>query len=146
MTTPRQLAANRRNARLSTGPRSALGKRRVALNALRHGLSVAVPADPALAKEIVELAEGIADGSTDPEVQERARGVAVVQIDLERVRQARQLVIARRVSAGSTEEAFRREIRELVALDRYERRTMSRRKRATRAFQAALFRSIGGEQ
>jgi hypothetical protein len=35
---PRRLAANRANARKSTGPRSAAGKRRVARNALKHGL------------------------------------------------------------------------------------------------------------
>jgi hypothetical protein len=33
---PRQMAANRLNARKSTGPRTAAGKRRVALNALKH--------------------------------------------------------------------------------------------------------------
>ena len=34
----KQLAANRRNARLSTGPRTLKGKRRVRWNALKHGL------------------------------------------------------------------------------------------------------------
>jgi hypothetical protein len=37
-TTSRQLAANRRNARRSTGPRSAAGKAISARNAVRHGL------------------------------------------------------------------------------------------------------------
>jgi hypothetical protein len=35
--TPAKLAANRANARLSTGPRTAEGKRRIVLNALKHG-------------------------------------------------------------------------------------------------------------
>jgi hypothetical protein len=35
----KQLAANRRNARLSRGPMSAAGKRRSSLNNLRHGLT-----------------------------------------------------------------------------------------------------------
>lgn len=39
MTTDRQAAANRRNALLSTGPRTRLGKNRSRRNALRHGLT-----------------------------------------------------------------------------------------------------------
>ncbi len=40
----RKLQANRQNARLSTGPRTARGKRTVARNAIKHGL---------LAREVV---------------------------------------------------------------------------------------------
>jgi hypothetical protein len=39
MTTPAQIAANRRNARKSTGPRTEAGKEVSAGNALRHGLT-----------------------------------------------------------------------------------------------------------
>jgi hypothetical protein len=141
-----QLAANRRNARLSTGPRTASGKRSVAVNALRHGLSIPVFADPGLGTEIAELAESIANGSTEPEVQERARDVAAAQIDVERVRHARHLVIARPAIGAPVSkarvDAMRKELKELLALDRYERRAMSRRKSATRAFQVVLLRSI----
>ena len=41
MTSARKLEANRRNARASTGPRTAAGKARAAQNARRHGLSLA---------------------------------------------------------------------------------------------------------
>ena len=50
---------NRLNARASTGPKTAIGKARVARNALRHGLSVPVVRDPALAPEIEALARRI---------------------------------------------------------------------------------------
>jgi hypothetical protein len=143
-----QFAANRRNARLSTGPRTASGKRSVAVNALRHGLSIPVFADPGLATEIAELAQRIANGSTDPEVQERACDVAVAQIDVERVRHARRLVIARQAIGAPKAriDAMRKAFKELLALDRYGRRAMSRRKSATRAFQVALFRSVTSAQ
>jgi hypothetical protein len=39
MITKKQLQANRNNARLSTGPRTAEGRQRSRLNALRHGLT-----------------------------------------------------------------------------------------------------------
>jgi hypothetical protein len=41
----RRMAANRRNAKMSTGPTSCRGKQSSARNALKHGLSIA--ADPA---------------------------------------------------------------------------------------------------
>jgi hypothetical protein len=47
-TTEKQLQANRRNARLSTGPKTPEGKNRVRWNALKHGLlarSIVVPAN-----------------------------------------------------------------------------------------------------
>lgn len=41
MATERQLAANRRNAEKSTGPRTQQGKARSRMNALRHGFAAA---------------------------------------------------------------------------------------------------------
>ncbi len=41
MVSEKQLAANRRNAQKSTGPRTAEGKTRVSMNAMKHGLSAA---------------------------------------------------------------------------------------------------------
>jgi hypothetical protein len=43
MTTQKQLAANRRNAQLSTGPKSETGKAAIRLNATRHGLLSSAP-------------------------------------------------------------------------------------------------------
>ena len=147
MTSSRLAAANRRNARRSTGPRSASGKLSVAVNALRHGLSVPVLADPVLAGEVAELAERLANGSADSQVRELAVNVAAAQVDVERVRHARHALTTRPATGASGTEPrsgrLRDDIQELVALDRYERRAISRRRSAIRAWQAALFRTVG---
>jgi hypothetical protein len=41
MTSERKIEANKRNARKSTGPKTAEGKERVRLNAVTHGLTAA---------------------------------------------------------------------------------------------------------
>ena len=51
MTSPRQRAANRRNALHSTGPKTTTGRRRVASNAMSHGLSV--PVDPLTQQDLI---------------------------------------------------------------------------------------------
>jgi hypothetical protein len=119
----------------------------VAVNALRHGLSVSVFADPALAREVVELAERLANGATDSRMRELAVEVAAAQVDVERVRHARHALFARpAMGAPDTEPRpgeLCDEIHELVALDRYERRAISRRRSSIHALQAALFRAAG---
>ena len=52
MTSPRQRTANRRNALHSTGPKTTVGRRRVAANALSHGLSI--PVDPLTQHQLVD--------------------------------------------------------------------------------------------
>jgi hypothetical protein len=45
-----QIAANRRNARKSTGPRSSGGRKRASRNAYRHGLTLSISSTAAFAK------------------------------------------------------------------------------------------------
>jgi hypothetical protein len=56
MASERQIAANRRNAKKSSGPRSADGKARSRQNALRHGLSIASRAIPTFQQDVILLA------------------------------------------------------------------------------------------
>ncbi len=51
MATERQIAANRRNAQKSTGPRTPEGKARVRLNALKHGLSARYDVPPSAGEQ-----------------------------------------------------------------------------------------------
>ena len=88
MTSARKREANRRNARASTGPKTAAGKTRAAQNAHRHGLTVPLSADPTSSEDVAVLARMIAGRNASPEVQEIARRAAEAQIAVIRVRQA----------------------------------------------------------
>jgi hypothetical protein len=83
--------SNRRNARRSTGPKSAAGKAKVANNALRHGLAIPARLDPALNREIEGFAELIAGASASAFLLDCARRIAEAQIDLRRIRRVRLL-------------------------------------------------------
>ncbi|HEY8127354.1 MAG TPA: hypothetical protein VIF39_01365 [Hyphomicrobium sp.] len=89
MTSERQRQANRANAQSSTGPQTAKGKKRSAVNARRHGLNVSVLHDPLLAKEVEVLARRLGGPTASPELLFCARRVAEAQIDLQRVRACR---------------------------------------------------------
>jgi hypothetical protein len=94
MTTPRQLTANRRNARASTGPKSDAGKARSARNAFRHGLAIPVWSDAEHSIQAEDLACRIAGENSSPEILSVARRVAEAQIDLGRIRAARRHLLA----------------------------------------------------
>jgi hypothetical protein len=76
--------------RASTGPQTAHGRARAARNAFRHALSLPVCSNPALSEEVVTLARKIAGPGANTEAQDLALQVAEAQIDLRRVRYARQ--------------------------------------------------------
>lgn len=89
MTTSARTLANRRNARKSTGPKSASGKARSSKNALRHGLDSAISGDPAFAPQIEDMARALAGEGADADCLRCARRVAEAQLDLLRIRKIR---------------------------------------------------------
>src|SRR5690348_14117876 len=130
MTSPAVRTANRANAARSTGPRTCAGKAAVARNALRHGLSLPVLADPNLAVEVAALARAIAGEGASVARLAAAVRIAEAEIDVLRVRRVRAQIMA---------DAFteRDVTAPLMRLDRYERRALSRRKRAIRDFETS---------
>ncbi len=128
---------NRANAKRSTSPRTFAGKAKVARNACRHGLSLPVLADPALAPEIEAWARRIAGESASAARRALAVRIAEAQVDLIRVRRVR-LDLTGELAAG------RDVTKQLLRIDRYERRTLSRRQSAIKEFDAVA--SIGGER
>jgi hypothetical protein len=94
VTSTRKIEANRKNARASTGPKTAQGRARLARNALSHGLSLPVCSDPVLCEEVESLARKIAGTEARVEIREVARRAAEAQIDLGRVRYARYRLLS----------------------------------------------------
>ena len=100
MASERQIAANRRNAHKSTGPRSGAGRKRASRNAYRHGLTLSISSTAAFAKQLDELAHKIAGDTEDEIVLERARAVAQAELELARVRRAKVALIERASAFG----------------------------------------------
>ena len=98
MTSPRKIKANRANARSSTGPKTAPGRVRAARNAHRHGLSLSVFVDPTQSEQVEAFAREITGKPTNDDIYLLARRVAEVQIDLQRVRYARQQFLSDRLA------------------------------------------------
>ena len=134
MPSDRQIAANRNNAKKSTGPRSDAGRAASRRNARRHGLAISVGTDPAFQDEIEKLAKTLSLSRGVQHVDERAREAAEAELDLLRIRKVRAWVLETFYFAGNggTSSNLAEMNDKLVKLERYERRAFSRRNRALR--------------
>jgi hypothetical protein len=139
----------------SKGPRTAQGKLRSSRRAFRHGLSIPVLASSGLSKQVEDLARKIVGKKTSMDLLELARMVAEAQIDLARIRRTRHESLLRALAqkkktarALSEQDDAAAAIRVLSQLRihrrlaRHERRALSRRKSAMRAFDAARVEAV----
>ena len=179
MASERQIEANRRNARSSTGPRSTSGKKRASRSAYRHGLTKRITSAE-LTRQLNVRAHEIAGDASDLISLELARTIAEAEFELARVRRVKVALIERVAALGRfdvperfaspkdelawilqhycgatlwkgrpkfavdplpampsqepqrTAEAVRRVLPELIKLNRYETRAVTRRDRAIR--------------
>jgi hypothetical protein len=148
MATVKQIAANRRNALKSTGPRSVEGKKRSSSNAYRHGLSLGLIVSPDVQREILALATALRQGLNDSVSVDEAVGLAQGQLELQNIRGVKNATISTayvaslskrdksRTPAAKPEEALAKCIVDLLPrlrkLGRYERRAVAACNRAWR--------------
>jgi hypothetical protein len=92
MATERQIAANRLNARRSTGPKTPAGKRRASGNAYRHGLSI-VSDDLEHSEDAKLMLVRMIGDSKDECLIQVARAAVRAHLDLVRVRQTKANMI-----------------------------------------------------
>jgi hypothetical protein len=131
MTSDRKTAANRNNAKKSTGPRSKRGREVSCRNALRHGLAVSIGADPAFHEDIEKLAKALSFSAGSQKISENARVAAEAQFDLLRIRRTRAWLFDKLYFVQpAAPDNLAKLNEELAKLERYERRAFSKRKRA----------------
>jgi hypothetical protein len=129
MATEKQIAANRANSKRSTGPKTGIGRIKSGRNAFRHGLSL-----PADAAEIETLTGAFAEGFSiagggAPELL-AVRQLAMAHFELLRVRRVRERLLA----SLDCRDCRPRDLRRLIALTRYERIALAKRRKAACEF------------
>jgi hypothetical protein len=134
MPSERKIAANRSNAKKSTGPRSKAGRQASRRNALRHGLAIDIRTDPAYHDDIEQLAKMMSRASGRQSVSDSARDAAEAVLDLSRIRKIRASLFETIYFADTAAPDRLTELNDKLAkLERYERRAFSRRNRALRS-------------
>jgi hypothetical protein len=128
MVTEKQVAANRANAKRSTGPKTVAGRLKSSRNAFRHGLSAQLQPNIAVTERVDAMARLLVGSSADEEQRFAATEMAKAQLELLRIRATRASILAEvDLATGNLQQLQR-----LAALDRYERYAHTKRRRASR--------------
>jgi hypothetical protein len=127
MASEKQIAANRANAKRSTGPKTVAGKMASSRNAYRHGLSGPMQLDPIISAKVDAIANTLFGGEGGEDRLKKTADFAMAQIELLRIRATRTELMAKTELIYNNTQQLRR----IVALDRYERYALTRRRRAS---------------
>jgi hypothetical protein len=125
MASEKQIAANRANAKRSTGPKTLAGKMKSSRNALRHALSCRLPLDPLASEKLEALLNALVRGQPDHQQLSAAAELAEAEWELWRIRAARARMLL------DLECRDPHDLRRLQALDRYERYARTKRRIAS---------------
>jgi len=150
MSSARKLAANRDNAKNSTGPRSTAGKRRASRNAYRHGLAAASNGLLAVNKNTQALtAQIVADTDESVLAVTRAGEVAEAYSFLLHIRALKRQIIDRYLGAKGAQgmgavaaPSIKKVIAELFAIERYERRAGARLNTSLKALRPSIKNTV----
>jgi hypothetical protein len=131
LATEKQIAANRANAKRSTGPKTAAGKLRSSRNSFRHGLSAPAIWDPAASAKMDLIAGDLASSKAARDPRTSAAEFAEAQMEVLRIRAIRNEQWAS-ISQQEDEEFNPKDLKRLAALDRYERYALTKRRKASK--------------
>ena len=131
MASERQIAANRANAKRSTGPKTAAGKQKSSRNAFRHGLSRQGSGAVPSADEPPILAAVLAGEHASPERMVAAEEFSSAQAQMARIEAIRAEHWAS-IDLNRSLEANVKPLKQLAALDRYERYALTKRSQASK--------------
>jgi hypothetical protein len=129
--TEKQIAANCANAKRSTGPKTAAGKKKSSRNAFRHGLSSPAPVDLSTSAELQMLAVALAGEQATPEQLAAATEFAHAQAQMARIDMVRAAQWSA-IDLDAEPDCNLKNWKRLASLDRYCRYAFTRRKKASK--------------
>lgn len=144
MATAAQIAANRRNASKSTGPKTGGGKRASSRNAIKHGLTAAIATDDL--RHFAELIAAEFQGENvagDPKRQLLLLRLAEAEARLERARNAERDILAK----GDADLRLTREVEMITDMLREDQEIWRRltRREANAGLDLMLRSSVAGK-